>query len=112
MKHLRALALPAVLLATLYLSVRVAKPLYLHYLVNERMPMWDMAGNGYGGGERLQARSPGGVPRFPQRLNAQDKWPFGYSLLLLPFLAAGGSTFASATWLSLVLFAMTPPLLV
>ncbi|HVG09425.1 MAG TPA: hypothetical protein VNM67_17100 [Thermoanaerobaculia bacterium] len=112
MKHLRALALPALLLATLYLSVRVAKPLYLHYLVNERTPMWDMAGNGYGGVELLQALSEGRVFRFLQRLNAQDKWPFGYSLLLLPFLAAGGSTFASATWLSLVLFAMTPPLLV
>ncbi|MEA2562538.1 MAG: hypothetical protein QOH06_4042 [Acidobacteriota bacterium] len=112
MKHLRALALPAVLLATLYLSVRVAKPVYLHFVVNERIPMWDMAGNGYGGVELLQALSEGRVLRFLQRLNAQDKWPFGYSLLLLPFLAAGGSTFASATWLSLVLFALTPPLLV
>ncbi len=112
MKHLRALALPALLLATLYLSVRVAKPLYLHYQVNERTPMWDMAGNGYGGVELLQALSEGRIFRFLQRLNAQDKWPFGYSLLLLPFLAAGGSTFASATLLSVVLFAATPPLLV
>ncbi|HWN40702.1 MAG TPA: hypothetical protein VNW71_00690 [Thermoanaerobaculia bacterium] len=111
-QHLRALALPAVLLATLYLSVRVTKPLYLHYQVNERTPMWDMAGNGYGGVELLQALSEGRVLRFLQRLNAQDKWPFGYSLLLLPFLAAGGATFASATLLSVVLFAATPPLLV
>lgn len=112
MDRLRALALPAVLLATLYYSVQVAEPLYLHYQVNERMPMWDMAGNGYGGVELLQALSEGNVFRFLQRLNAQDKWPFGYSLLLLPFLAAGGATFASATLLNVVLFAATPPLLV
>jgi hypothetical protein len=112
MHRLRALVLPAVLLATLVLSVRVAKPLYLQYTVNERMPMWDMAGHGYGGVELLQALSEGRVLRFLQRLNAQDKWPFGYSLLLLPFLAAGGATFASATLSSVVLFAVTPPLLV
>ncbi len=112
MKLLRALALPALLLATLYLSVRVTKPVYLHFVVNERIPMWDMAGHGYGGVELLQALSEGRVLRFLERLNAQDKWPFGFSLLLLPFLAAGGSTFASATRLSVVLFAVTPPLLV
>ena len=112
MKHLRALALPAVLLATLYLSTEVAQALHQHLLFHERTPMWDMAGHGYGGVELLQALSQGRVLRFLQLLNAQDKWPFGYSLLLLPFLAAGGATFASATLLSLVLFAATPPLLV
>ncbi|HEX5718239.1 MAG TPA: hypothetical protein VF179_18910 [Thermoanaerobaculia bacterium] len=112
MQRIRSLVLPAVLLATLYFAVDVAKPLYLHYQVNERLPMWDMAGNGYGGVELLQPLSEGRVFRFLQRLNAQDKWPFGYSLLLLPFLAWGGSTFASATLLSVVLFAATPPLLV
>ena len=112
MKRLRPLVLPAVLLATLFLSVQVAKPLWLQYLANERTPMWDMAGHGYGGVELLQALSQGRILRFFQLLNAQDKWPFGYSLLLLPFLAAGGATFASATLLSVVLFAATPPLLV
>lgn len=112
MKRLRALALPAVLLATLYLSAQVAELLHLHFRLNERTPMWDMAGHGYGGVELLQALSEGRVLRFLQLLNAQDKWPFGYSLLLLPFLAAGGATFASATLLSVVLFAATPPLLV
>ncbi|HWM90264.1 MAG TPA: hypothetical protein VN493_05810 [Thermoanaerobaculia bacterium] len=111
-RRVRALVLPAVLLAVLALSVWVAKPLYLFYLGNERTPMWDMAGNGQGGVELLQALSEGRLLRFLQLLNAQDKWPFGYSLLLLPFLAAGGSTFASATLLGVVLFAITPPLLV
>ncbi|MFL6201244.1 MAG: hypothetical protein ACJ76J_18895 [Thermoanaerobaculia bacterium] len=112
MKRLGALALPAVLLATLFLSVQVARTLHFQYLANERTPMWDMAGHGYGGVELLQALSQGRVLRFLRLLNAQDKWPFGYSLLLLPFLAAGGATFASATLLSVVLFAVTPPLLV
>jgi hypothetical protein len=112
MKHLRALALPALLLATLYLSWQVAHALHLHYLANERTPMWDMAGHGWGGVELLQALSQGRLLRFLQLLNAQDKWPFGYSLLLLPFLAAGGATFASATLLSVVLFAAAPPLMV
>ncbi|HEV2843242.1 MAG TPA: hypothetical protein VG477_00215, partial [Thermoanaerobaculia bacterium] len=35
----------------------------------------------------------------------------GYSLLLLPFLAAGGASFGSATLLSAVLFALVPVLL-
>lgn len=112
MDRVRALVFPATLLATLALAVWVARPLYAFYLSNERTPMWDMAGNGYGGVELLQALSEGRLLRFLQLLNAQDKWPFGYSLLLLPFLAAGGSTFASATLLSVVLFAATPPLLV
>lgn len=112
MRLLRALVLPVALLAALYFSVRVTKPLYLQFQVNERLPMWDMAGHGYGGVELLQALSEGRVFHFLERLNAQDKWPFGFSLLLLPFLAAGGATFASATLLSLVLFAVTPPLLV
>ena len=75
-------------------------------------PCGTWPGHGYGGVELLQALSEGRILRFLQRLNAQDKWPFGYSLLLLPFLAAGGATFASATLLSVVLFAVTPPLLV
>ena len=108
----RALVFPAVLLATLALSAWAARPLYLFYLGHERTPLWDMAGNGYGGVELLQALSEGRFLRFLQLLNAQDKWPFGYSLLLLPFLAAGGSTFASATLLNVVLFAAIPPLLV
>ncbi|HET9227003.1 MAG TPA: hypothetical protein VFR31_10070, partial [Thermoanaerobaculia bacterium] len=112
MDRLRTLVLPAVLLATLYVSAQVAEPLYLHYQMNERTPMWDMAGHGYGGVELLQALSEGRVLHFFQLLNAQDKWPFGFSLLLLPFLAAGGATFASATLLSVWLFAAIPPLLV
>lgn len=112
MQRLRPLVLPAVLLAALYFAVDVAEPLWLHYQVNERLPMWDMAGNGYGGVELLQPLSEGRIFRFLQRLNAQDKWPFGYSLLLLPFLAWGGSTFASATLLNVVLFAAIPLLLV
>ncbi|HEY0558574.1 MAG TPA: hypothetical protein VGG20_30255, partial [Thermoanaerobaculia bacterium] len=45
-------------------------------------------------------------------LNAQDKWPFGFSLLLLPFVWIGGDGFAAATLLSLALFTLMPLLLV
>src|SRR5690349_15554945 len=88
-----------------------ARSLYLFYLDQTRLPMWDMAGHGWGAVELLQALSEGRPLRFLDLLNRQDKWPFGYSLLLLPFVAAGDATFASATLLSVVLFVLIPPLL-
>lgn len=88
-----------------------ARSLYLFYLAQPRLPMWDMAGHGWGAVELLQALSEGRPLRFLDLLNRQDKWPFGYSLLLLPFVAMGDATFASATLLSAGLFVLVPPLL-
>jgi glycosyl transferase family 22 (putative mannosyltransferase) len=102
-----AFALAAVLLV----SAVEAASLYRFYLAQSRLPLWDMAGHGWGGVELLRALEQGRPLRFLDLLNRQDKWPFGYSLLLLPFLAAGGASFASATLLSTVLFALTPLLL-
>lgn len=70
-----------------------------------------MAGHGWGGVELLRALREGQLLDFLDLLNRQDKWPFGFSLLLLPFLAAGHETFASATLLSTVLFTLVPALL-
>jgi len=41
-------------------------------------------------------------------LNAHSSWPFGFSLLLVPFLLAGGASFTAASALSLVSFALLP----
>jgi len=71
-----------------------------------------MARHGWAGVELLRPLERGEVLTFFDRLNRQDSWPFGFSLLLLPFLAAGSGGFASATLASTVLFALTPPLLV
>jgi hypothetical protein len=105
------LVFSAALLALLALSTFDARQLYAAYQTQDRLPLWDMAGHGWGGVELLQALARGEPLRFLDRLNRQDKWPFGYSLLLLPFLAAGNASFASATLLSAVLFAAVPPLL-
>jgi hypothetical protein len=98
-------------LALLAVSGFEAASLYRFYAGQSRVPLWDMAGHGWGGVELLQALSEGRPLRFLDLLNRQDKWPFGYSLLLLPFLAAGDASFASATFLSTVLFALVPLLL-
>lgn len=99
-------------LAVLAVSAWQATGMYQAYAENTRVPLWDMAGHGWGGVELLRAITGGHPLRFLDLLNRQDKWPFGYSLLLLPFLAAGGSSFASATLLTVVLFALVPVALV
>lgn len=76
-----------------------------------RLPLWDGAGNGWGAVELLAALEDGRLLDFLLRLNAQDKWPFGWSLLALPFVAAGGASFASAAWLPALAFALVPALL-
>ncbi|HEX4964360.1 MAG TPA: hypothetical protein VF173_26320 [Thermoanaerobaculia bacterium] len=111
MTRLTRTALFAALSSILAVAVLEAASLFRFYRTQIRLPMWDMAGNGWGGAELLQALSAGRLFHFLNLLNHQDKWPFGYSLLLLPFLAAGGSSFAAATLLSTVLFALTPALL-
>ena len=105
----RNIAFLVAALAVLTVSTWEAAAIYRIYLANPRVPLWDMAGHGWGGVELL--RSLGHPLRFLDLLNRQDKWPFGYSLLLMPFLAAGGWSFASATLLSAVLFALVPVLL-
>ncbi len=77
-----------------------------------RLPLWDGAGNGWGAVELWSALSRGHLVDFLVRLNAQDKWPFGFSLLMLPFVAAGGGSFAAATLLPALAFALVPALLI
>ncbi|MCM2270669.1 MAG: hypothetical protein NDJ75_11250, partial [Thermoanaerobaculia bacterium] len=77
-----------------------------------RLPMWDAAGNGWGAVELWAALADGRLLDFVVRLNAQDKWPFGFSLLMLPFVAAGGGSFESAALLPALAFALVPALLV
>ena len=98
-------------LALLAVSILEAAALYRFYLTQTRLPLWDMAGHGWGGVELLRALAAGRPLHFLDLLNRQDKWPFGLSLLLLPFLAAGKAGFASATLLSAVLFALVPLLM-
>jgi hypothetical protein len=105
----RAFAAAALLLTGLA-AVEAAR-LYAFYLGQEGLPQWDMAGHPWGGIELHQALRHGEPLRFLALLNGQDKWPFGFSLLLLPFLALGGDGFAAATLLSTALFALTPALL-
>ena len=76
-----------------------------------RLPLWDGAGNGWGAVELWSALSHGQLVDFVVRLNAQDKWPFGFSLLLMPFVALGGGSFAAATLLPALAFALVPALL-
>jgi hypothetical protein len=98
-------------LALLAVSALEAAALFRFYQAQSRLPLWDMAGHGWGGVELLRALENGHPLRFLGLLNHQDKWPFGYSLLLLPLLAAGDASFASATLLSTVLFALVPALM-
>lgn len=88
-----------------------ARQLYGFYLAQDRLPQWDMAGHAWGGIELHQALRHGRLLHFARLLNEQDKWPFGFSLLLLPFVWMGHDGFAAATLLSTVLFALTPLLL-
>ena len=97
--------------AILAVSVLEATVLFRFYQTQTRLPLWDMAGHGWGGVELLGALKNGRPFQFLNLLNHQDKWPFGFSLLLLPFLAAGDASFASATLLSTVLFALVPVLM-
>lgn len=108
MKRLSFFLVAAAILAV---SVLEATTLFRFYQTQTRLPLWDMAGHGWGGVELLGALKNGRLFQFLNLLNHQDKWPFGFSLLLLPFLAAGDASFASATLLSTVLFALVPVLM-
>src|SRR5579863_5696440 len=101
----------AMLVVTL-VAIFEARQLYVFYLAQDRLPQWDMAGHAWGGIELHDSLARGHPLEFLRQLNAQDKWPFGFSLLLLPLVWAGGDSFASATLLSVLLFALTPLLLI
>ena len=104
-----AFAAAAILLTVL--AAGEARRIYGLYLSQDRLPLWDMAGHAWGGIELHQALRQGRPLHFLGLLNAQDKWPFGFSLLLLPFVGSGGDGFAAATLLPAALFALTPLLL-
>src|SRR4051812_1206885 len=101
----------ALALALTALAAVQAWQIYSFYLTQDRLPQWDMAGHAWGAIELHQALRHGQVPRFLLLLNRQDKWPFGFSLLLLPCVWTGGDSFAAATLLQTILFALTPLLL-
>src|SRR3954454_25355976 len=101
----------ALTLALTALAAFQAWQIYAFYLAQDRLPQWDMAGHAWGGIELHQALRHGQPFRFLKLLNAQDKWPFGFSLLLLPFVWAGGDSFGAAKLLHTVFFALTPLLL-
>ena len=58
------------------------------HLVKFDVTSSDGAGNGWGAVELWAALADGRFVDFLLRANAQDKWPFGFSLLMLPFVAA------------------------
>jgi hypothetical protein len=110
--RLGLLAFAAAAILMTVLAFGQARQLNAFYLAQDRLPQWDMAGHAWGGIELHQALAHGHPFRFLRLLNAQDKWPFGFSLLLLPFVWIGGDGFAAATLLSLALFTLMPLLLV
>ena len=89
-----------------FVGLHQAWGLYEIYLDGERLPLGDIARNG---GRALELANdihhlrPG---RFLWHLNQHG--PFAYSLLLMPFLLIGGPTYAAATLPHVLLFALTP----
>jgi hypothetical protein len=111
-RRLNLLAFAAAAILLTVLAAFQAAQLWSFYLAQDRLPQWDMAGHAWGGIELHQALRHGHPLHFLRLLNAQDKWPFGFSLLLLPFVWIGGDGFAAATMLSLALFTLIPLLFV
>lgn len=106
-----ALAAVATLVA-LAAGAVASRPIWELVTTSDRLPLWDMAGHAWGGVELLESLASGRPLALLTQLNAQDKWPFGFSLLLLPSLALGGKSVAAATVPALVAFATVPALLV
>jgi hypothetical protein len=77
-----------------------------------RLPLWDEAANLWGAAELWAALADGRLLEAAARLNAQDKWPFGFSLALLPLVALGGGAREVAVLLPAAAFAAVAPLLV
>ena len=97
--------------ALLLLSVREASALFAFYREHARLPLWDMAEHAWQALVVTRDIENGEILRLLVHLNRQDTWPFGYSLLVAPFLLLGGADFAAATLSSVVLFALGPVLL-
>jgi len=110
--RLPRLAFEIALGVALAAGLTVAAGLLVRTWSLSRLPSWDAAGNGWGAVELWTALSNGQPIDFLLRMNAQDKWPFGFSLLLLPFVAADGVSFESATLPPALAFALVPGLLV
>src|SRR5688500_3846830 len=70
--------------------------LFGRYLDAPRLPLWDMAEHARQGLVLARDLEDGRLLRFLLDANRQDTWPFGYSLLLAPFLLIGGADFAAA----------------
>jgi hypothetical protein len=110
--RVRRYAFEVALMLALAAGAWVAADLLVRTWPLGRLPAWDAAGNGWGAVELWAALADGRLGDFFVRLNAQDKWPFGFSLLMLPFVALGGGGFESATLLPALAFALVPALLV
>jgi hypothetical protein len=88
-----------------------ANGLWQFLLAHPRLPLWDMAGHGFQAVQLADDLVTWRWLDFVAHLNAQDKWPFGFSLLLLPFVLVGRASFAAAALPSTVLYAAVPALL-
>jgi hypothetical protein len=97
--------------ALLLLAVREAAALFAFYRAQARLPLWDPAEHAWQAFVLARDLQDGEIVRFLVHLNRQDTWPFGYSLLVAPFLLLGGFDYAAATLSSVVLFALVPVLL-
>ena len=96
------------LVGTACLGVWQARFLFDWYLGQDRLPLWDMAQNGWRGLELALFLEEGRVASFLLALNRHGTWPFGFSLFLVPFFLAAGHGFATATLASAVSFAAVP----
>jgi hypothetical protein len=97
--------------ALLLLAVREAAALFAFYRAQARLPLWDPAEHAWQAFVLARDLQDGEFLRFFVHLNRQDTWPFGYSLLVAPFLLLGGFDYAATTLSSTVLFALVPLLL-
>lgn len=85
--------------------------LYQFWLQQARVPMWDMAQNGWRGLELALDLKAGRFFSFAAALNRHGTLPFGYSLFLVPFFLLRDYSFATATIAQVVTFAAIPAFL-
>lgn len=102
----------ALVVAALLAGAAVATGAVLGTLGLSRLPLWDEAGNLWGAAEVWAAVADGRLLDAAARLNAQDRWPFGFSLALLVPMLLGGGAREAAVVVSAAAFAATAPLLV
>lgn len=89
-----------------------ANALFDFHLEQERLPKWDMAMNGWQGHQLALDLKSGDLLEFFVDLNKHERFPFGHSLLVIPFSLVAGPTYAAATLATTLLFVLMPfPLL-